>query len=50
MIGVNASDELPNVRSGAPPWLVTFADLMVLLMCFFVLMLSFSEMDEQKFK
>jgi chemotaxis protein MotB len=33
-----------------PPWIVTFADLMVLLMCFFVLMLSFSEMDEAKFK
>jgi chemotaxis protein MotB len=34
----------------APPWLMTFADLMVLLMCFFVLMLSFSEMDVEKFK
>ncbi|MEO8467390.1 MAG: MotB family protein [Gammaproteobacteria bacterium] len=40
--------ELP--RSGAPPWIVTFADLMVLLMCFFVLMLSFSSMDPEKFK
>ncbi len=28
---------------------MTFADLMVLLMCFFVLMLSFSEMDREKF-
>jgi chemotaxis protein MotB len=38
-------------RSHAPPpWIVTFADLMVLLMCFFVLMLSFSEMDVAKFK
>jgi chemotaxis protein MotB len=37
-------------RSNAPPWIVTFADLMVLLMCFFVLMLSFSEMDPAKFK
>ena len=37
-------------RSTAPPWIVTFADLMVLLMCFFVLMLSFSEMDPAKFK
>lgn len=40
---------IPETRS-SPPWLITFADLMVLLMCFFVLMLSFSEMDEQKFK
>jgi chemotaxis protein MotB len=30
--------------------MITFADLMVLLMCFFVLMLSFSEMDPEKFK
>jgi chemotaxis protein MotB len=37
-------------RSTAPPWIVTFADLMVLFMCFFVLMLSFSDMDPQKFK
>jgi chemotaxis protein MotB len=29
---------------------MTFADLMSLLMCFFVLLLSFSEMDVQKFK
>jgi chemotaxis protein MotB len=29
---------------------MTFADLMTLLMCFFVLMLSFSEMDVAKFK
>src|SRR6185436_2629048 len=40
--------ELP--RSSAPPWIVTFADLMVLLMCFFVLMLSFYSMDPEKFK
>lgn len=35
---------------GLPPWLATFADLMSLLMCFFVLLLSFSEMDAMKFK
>ncbi len=29
---------------------MTFADLMTLLMCFFVLLLAFSEMDVQKFK
>ncbi len=37
-------------EEGAPAWLATFADLMSLLMCFFVLLLSFSEMDIQKYK
>jgi chemotaxis protein MotB len=37
-------------KPGLPPWLATFADLMALLMCFFVLLLSFSEMDAMKFK
>ncbi|MDD9176387.1 MULTISPECIES: flagellar motor protein MotB [Aliivibrio] len=35
---------------GAPLWMATFADLATLLMCFFVLLLSFSEMDVLKFK
>ena len=35
---------------GAPGWMTTFADLMSLLMCFFVLLLSFSEIDVMKFK
>ena len=35
---------------GLPGWVMTFADLMSLLMCFFVLLLSFSEMDAAKFK
>jgi len=34
----------------APAWVMTFADLMSLLMCFFVLLLSFSEMDVSKYK
>ncbi len=36
--------------AGAPLWLATFADLMSLLMCFFVLLLSFATMDAAKFK
>jgi chemotaxis protein MotB len=41
-------EECPDV--GAPAWMATFADLMSLLMCFFVLLLSFSEMDVLKYK
>lgn len=36
--------------AGVPAWVMTFADLMTLLMCFFVLLLAFSEMDVAKFK
>lgn len=42
-------DEL-SAAPGAPAWMVTFADLMSLLLCFFVLLLSFSTMDVIKFK
>jgi len=47
MIDFGEDDEKPT---GAPAWMATFADLMSLLMCFFVLLLSFSEMDAQKYK
>ncbi len=36
--------------TGVPRYMGTFADLMALLLCFFVLLLSFSEMDALKFK
>ncbi len=35
---------------GLPAYMGTFADLMSLLMCFFVLLLSFAEMDALKYK
>ena len=43
-------DEECECPAGLPAWMATFADLMSLLMCFFVLLLSFSEMDAMKFK
>ena len=45
-------DDAPARKAapGAPAWVMTFADLMSLLMCFFVLLLSFSEMDVSKYK
>jgi len=39
-----------EVKEGAPAWVVTFGDLMSLLLCFFVLLLSFSEMDRAIYK
>ncbi|RMF20099.1 MAG: flagellar motor protein, partial [Gammaproteobacteria bacterium] len=35
---------------GAPNWIVTFADLMTLLLTFFILLLSFSNIDAEKYK
>jgi chemotaxis protein MotB len=48
-----SEDQFQNneaAEEGAPAWIVTFADLMSLLLCFFVLLLSFSEMDRQKYR
>ena len=42
--------DCPPCVEGLPPWLATFADMMALLMCFFVLLLSFAEMDVLKYK
>lgn len=44
------ADNCPDCKAGAPAWVMTFADLMSLLMCFFVLLLSFATMDVVKFK
>lgn len=35
-------------KSETPEWLVTFADLMSILVCFFVLIISFSIQDQEK--
>ena len=37
-------------KKGAPEWQATFADLMNLLLCFFVLLFSMSTVDAQKFE
>lgn len=36
--------------AGVPAWMATFADLMTLLMCFFVLLLATSDTNSQKYK
>lgn len=37
-------------QTNIPAWMVTYADLMSLLLCFFVLLLSFAEIDAEKFR
>ena len=36
--------------AGLPAWMGTFADMAILLMCFFVLILSFAEFNVPNFK
>ncbi len=38
-----------NQEPSSPAWMTTFSDMMTLLLTFFVLLLSFSNMDEIKF-
>ena len=44
------ADKCPPCEDGLPAYLATFADLMSLLMCFFVLLLSFATIDAVRFK
>ena len=37
-------------KTAGASWIVTFADLMALLLCLFVLLLSFADMDAKKYK
>lgn len=46
----NKKTVVHSAPAAIPAWVMTFADLMTLLMCFFVLLLSFSEMDAAKYK
>ena len=46
-----SEEECPKCPpKGAPAWMATFADMATLLMAFFVLILSFAEMNVPKFK
>ncbi|PCM44139.1 flagellar motor protein MotB [Marinobacter sp. ANT_B65] len=40
----------PRPKNQTPAWIVTFADLATLLLTFFILLLSFAEMDIEKYK
>ena len=39
-----------DAKKGSPAWMNTFADLMNLLLCFFVLLFSMSTVDAEKFE
>ena len=43
-------DDGPPPAEGAPEWMTTFADMVTLLLCFFVLLLSFANQDIEKFR
>lgn len=45
-----SEEKCPKCVEGLPAWMGTFADLMSLLMCFFVLLLSMATMDANRFK
>ena len=36
--------------TGAPAWMVTYGDMMSLLLCFFIMLVAMSEIKEDKFK
>lgn len=43
-------EEPEEVEEGAPPWMATFSDMATLLLTFFVLLLSFANMDVENFR
>lgn len=47
---LDESVPMAEQKPSVPGWVVTFADLMSLLLAFFVLLFSFSEMDSHKYK
>ncbi len=44
-----AKDKCPECEVGSPAWMTTFSDLMSLLLCFFVLIVSMSKIVERDF-
>ena len=48
--GGGVKSDPPKPDEGIPPWMATFADMVTLLLCFFVLLLSFTNQDVNNFK
>lgn len=49
-VELEGDDEEEESEAGAPEWMITFADLMTLLMCFFILLVAFSELDIKRYR
>lgn len=45
-----SKQKCPEEKAGSPAWMATYGDLVTLLMCFFVLLFAFSNIDAQKFQ
>jgi chemotaxis protein MotB len=45
---INKKEE--QQKKGAPEYMLTYGDMMTLLLCFFVMLLAMSQIDENKFK
>ena len=43
-------EEEEKCEPGAPGWVVTFGDMMSLLLTFFILLLSFAKLEKTRFK
>ncbi len=50
MAAKNKKRKSPPSKPGVPGWMVTYGDMMSLLLCFFVLLFSFSTLDVVRFK
>lgn len=44
------AEEVDEVEEGAPTWIVTFADLVTLLMVFFILLFAMGTIEDEKWK
>lgn len=49
MADEDQEQKCPECEAGAPAWMVTFADMVTLLLTFFVLLVSMASMDRVKF-
>jgi chemotaxis protein MotB len=43
-------EDEPRAEHGSPLWVITFSDMMTLMLCFFVLLLSFASTDSESFR